>query len=248
MPHSAQRQSRRIRKWYFSFGEFSRVPQQILTFLHFLVVKSQVPKALSRKRLERVRTKLSVVTLLLPKLHSKPGLITKESDDEADSGKEANSIDGSAIDHVAAAQKLTAAPEQSSSSKSAEEGSAKIDNLRIPSSPTARRKGVVSAPRTSEIINMDENLNNVKNSLDSRRTFSSGPAMVTVNHESDKDGCQAKKVSYLTLPGTQENKMPQEQRKTSSGRPLSLPSVEEEDHPSSVIIGNPKRFSVINFS
>ncbi|XP_015779126.1 PREDICTED: uncharacterized protein LOC107356968 [Acropora digitifera] len=199
-------------------------------------VKSQVPKALSRKRLERVRTKLSVVTLLLPKLHSKPGLITKESDDEADSGNEANSIDGSAIDHVAAAQKLTAAPEQSSSSKSAEEGSAKIGNLRIPSSPTARRKGVVSAPRTSEIINMDENLNNVKNSLDSRRTFSSGPAMVTVNHESDKDGCQAKKVSYLTLPGTQENKMPQEQRKTSSGRPLSLPSVEEEDHPSSVII------------
>lgn len=198
-------------------------------------VKSQVPKALSRKRLERVRTKLSVVTLLLPKLHSKPGLITKESDDEGDSGNEANSIDGSAIDHVAAAQKLTAAPEQSSSSKSAEEGSAKIGNLRIPSSPTARRKGVVSAPRTSEIINMDENLNNVKNSLDSRRTFSSGPAMVTVNHESDKDGCQAKKVSYLTLPGTQENKMPQEQRKTSSGRPLSLPSVEEEDHPSSTM-------------
>ena len=95
---------------------------------------------------------------------------------------------------------------------------------------------------------MDENLNNGKNSLDSRRTFSSGPAMVTVNHESDKDGPQAKKVSYLTLPGTQENKMPQEQRKTSSGRPLSLPSVEEEDHPSSVIIGNPKRFSIINFS
>ena len=62
-----------------------------------------------------MRTKLSVVTLLLPKLHSKPGLITKESDDEADSGNEANSIDGSAIDHVAAAQKLTAAAEQSSS-------------------------------------------------------------------------------------------------------------------------------------
>ena len=183
-----------------------------------------------------MRTKLSVVTLLLPKLHSKPGLITKESGEEADSGNEADNIDGSVIDHVAAAQKLSTAPEESSCSKSAEEGSAKIGNLLIPSSPTARRKGVVSAPRTSEIMSMNENLNNVKNLLDSRRTFSSGPGMVTVNHDSEKDGGQATKVSYLTLPATKDHKMPQEQRKTSNGRPSPLPSVEEEDHPSSVII------------
>ena len=47
-----------------------------------LTVKSQVPKASSRDKLERVKAKLSVVTLLLPKVRLRSGIITHESDND----------------------------------------------------------------------------------------------------------------------------------------------------------------------
>ncbi|XP_068761592.1 uncharacterized protein [Montipora capricornis] len=185
-------------------------------------VKCQVPKASSRKRLERVRAKLSVVTLLLPKLHSRPGLITRDSDDEADSESEANNIDGSAIESVAAAQKSRSS---NTVQKYTEDGSYTVGNLLAPPSRTGRRIGVVSAPRT--LSSNGENSDNLKNVLDSR-----GSGMINYNQETGEDRGQTTKLSYLNLPGAQETRITQEQRETSSSKPL-LPSVDEEDHPSS---------------
>ena len=197
--------------------------------LHFSsclsLVKCQVPKASSRKRLERVRAKLSVVTLLLPKLHSRPGLITRDSDDKADSESEANNIDGSAIESVAAAQKSRSS---NTVQKYTEDGSFTVGNLLAPPSRTGRRIGVVSAPRT--LSSNGENSDNLKNVLDSR-----GSGMINHNQETGEDRGQTKKLSYLNLPGGQEKRVSQEQRETSSSKPL-LPSVDEEDHPSSVMI------------
>ena len=207
-------------------------------FLPF-TVKSQVPKASSRGRLERVKAKLSVVTLLLPKLHLRTGLITQESDTDDESGNEAKNVDVSAIDKVAAAQKLFATPEKPSSpnnSQNSSEGrSVKVVSFRTPSPPVGRRSGVVSAPRTSVVMNSDEHSKNLKNLIDLRRKLSSEPGLITAsNRESGEDGAQSRKVSSSEMSRRLRKRIAPDESEQSTSK-LPLPTVEEETNPSSVI-------------
>ena len=89
-----------------------------------------------------MKAKLSVVTLLLPRLHLRPGLITHESDTDDDSGTEAKSPD--AIKKVAAAQKIFATSIDNSSRSLPEEKSIKSVGFRVATPPQGRRKGVAS--------------------------------------------------------------------------------------------------------
>ena len=206
----------------------------LLLTVFLFVVKSQVPKASSRDRLERVKAKLSVVTLLLPKLHLRTGLITQDSDADDDSGNEANlNTDISAIDKVAAAQKLFATPEKSDISF--EEGSIKLIDFRTPSPPTGRRSGVVSAPRTSVIMNSVEHTENLKNLMVSKRKVSREQGLRDTFRDSVEDGGQTRKVSGCELPRRLQKRLTPDQRERSSSKP-PLPTVEEETHPSSVLI------------
>lgn len=185
------------------------------------IVKSQVPKASSRDRLERVKAKLSVVTLLLPKLHLRPGLITRqESDNDDDSGNEAKT-DVLAIDKVAAAQKLFATSIDNSSRSSPEEKSVKSVGFRAATPPSGRRKGVVSAPKPSRRISTDEQSNNLK------RTLSSEPGLISTSREENvvEDG-QLRKLSSSELSRRLKKRMtPIDGEKSNN---LPLPTVEEE--------------------
>lgn len=181
-------------------------------------VKSQVPKALSRDRLERVKAKLSVVTLLLPKIHLRPGLITQESDTDEDSGNEAKNIDGSVIEKVAAAQKLFAKPVQPRSSC----------NTLTASQPIVRRSGVVSASKASVIMNSTEHSEHFKNLSDSRRELSSEPGLIGLCQDLSKDGNEQRKLSCSDLPRQLTQRLTPDQRGP-------VPTFEEEKKPVSVI-------------
>lgn len=174
------------------------------------------------------------MTLLLPKLHLRTGLITQDSDADDDSGNEANlNTDISAIDKVAAAQKLFATPEKSDISF--EEGSIKLIDFRTPSPPTGRRSGVVSAPRTSVIMNSVEHTENLKNLMVSKRKVSREQGLRDTFRDSVEDGGQTRKVSGCELPRRLQKRLTPDQRERSSSKP-PLPTVEEETHPSSVLI------------
>ncbi len=192
------------------------------------IVKSQVPKASSRARLERVKAKLSVVTLLLPKLHLRPGLITRqESDNDDDSGNEAKTSDVSAIDKVAAAQKLFATSIDNSSRSSPEERSVKSVGFRAATPPSGRRKGVVSAPKPSMRISTDEQLNNLK------RTLSSEPGLISTSREENvvKEE-QLRKLSSSELPRRLKKRI----TPIDGNNNLPLPTVEEETTSSPPVI------------
>ena len=192
------------------------------------IVKSQVPKASSRDRLERVKAKLSVVTLLLPKLHLRPGLITHESDNDDDSGTEAKTPD--AIDKVAAAQKLFATNIDNSRRNSPEEKSIKSVDFRAATPSHGRRKGVVIATKPSMKISTDEQSNNLKNMVDSRRRISSEPGLISIAHEENTvEEELLRKFSSSELPGRLKKRM------TSN---LPLPTVEGETKSSSPVINN----------
>ena len=192
------------------------------------IVKSQVPKASSRDRLERVKAKLSVVTLLLPKLHLRPGLITHESDNDDDSGTEAKTPD--VIDKVAAAQKIFATNIHNSRRSSPEEKSIKSVDFRAATPPHGRRKGVVSAAKPSMKISTDELSNNLKNMVDSRRKISSEPGLISIAHEENTvEEEQLRKFSSSELPGRLKKRM------TSN---LPLPTVDGETKSSSPVINN----------
>lgn len=197
-------------------------------YFSLFIVKSQVPKASSRDRLERVKAKLSVVTLLLPKLHLRPGLITHESDNDDDSGNEAKTPD--AIDKVAAAQKIFATSIANSSRSSPEEKSNKSVGFRAATPPNGRRKGVVSAPKPSLRISSDEQSNNLKNMMDSRRKLSSEPGLISISREENavEDG-QLRKLSSSELPRRLKKRM-------TSNSNLPLPTVEEETNTASPVI------------
>lgn len=175
-----------------------------------------------------MKAKLSVVTLLLPKLHLRPGLITRESDNDDDSGNEAKTPD--AIDKVAAAQKIFATSIDNSSRNSPEEKSIKSVGFRSATPPNGRRKGVVSAPKPSLKISIDEQSNNVKNMIDSRRKLSSEPGLISTSREENavEDG-QLRKLSSSELPRRLKKRM------TSSSK-LPLPTVKEETNSSSPVI------------
>ena len=190
------------------------------------IVKSQVPKASSRDRLERVKAKLSVVTLLLPKLHLRPGLITNESDTDDDSGTEAKTPD--AIDKVAAAQKIFATNIDNSSRSSPEEKSIKSVGFQTATPPQGRRKGVASAPKLSTRIFTYEQSNNLKNTMDSRRMLSSEPGLISVTREEVEEK-QLRKLSSSELPRRLIKRM-------TGNSNLPLPTVEEERKSSSPVI------------
>lgn len=181
-----------------------------------------------------MKAKLSVVTLLLPKLHLRTGLITQESDNEDDSGNEAKNIDGSAIDKVAAAQKLFTTPEKPSSPNSTrdscEGASVKLVSFRTHSPPIGRRIDVFSAPRTSVVMNSDQHSKNLKNLIDSRRKLSSEPGLIS---PSDEDGGHFRKVSSSELPRRLRKRMAPDEIERSNSK-LPLPTLEEETNPSSV--------------
>ena len=179
------------------------------------------------------------MTLLLPKLHLKTetGLITQGSDTDDDSGNETKNLENSVIDKVAAAQKLFATPEKPSSPNntrsSSEQGSTKVVGFWTPSSPTTgRRSGVVSAPRTSVVMNPDERSKNVKNLMDSKRKLSSEPGLISTFRE---DGEQTRKASSSDQPRKLRKQTVADERERSNSK-LPLPTVEEETNPSSVII------------
>lgn len=184
-----------------------------------------------------MKAKLSVVTLLLPKLHLRTGLITQESDNEDDSGNEAKNIDGSAIDKVAAAQKLFATPEKPSSPNSTQDSckgaSVKLVSFRTHSPPIGRRIGVFSAPRTSVVMNSDEHSKNLKNLIDSRRKLSSEPGLISPYRDSDEDGGHFRKVSSSELPRRLRKRMAPDEIERSNSK-LPLPTLEEETNRSSV--------------
>ena len=203
-------------------------------------MKSQVPKASSRNRLERVRAKLSLVTLLLPKVHLRTGLITQESDTDDDSGNEAKNMDGSIISKVAAAQKLFATPERPSSpniNRSSDGASVNFVNFQTSSPPIGRRSGVVSAHRRPVVMNSDENSKNVKNLIDSRRKLSSEPGLISSYHDSgdDSEYAQSRKLSSSDLPKRLGRRLSSDERERSNSKP-PLPTLEEETNPSSVIV------------
>lgn len=174
------------------------------------------------------------MTLLLPKLHLRTGLITQDSDADDDSGNEANlNTDISAIDKVAAAQKLFATPEKSDISF--EQGSVKFVDFREPSPPTGRRSGLVSAPRTSVIMNSVEHTENLRNLMVSKRKVSSEQGLGNTFRDSVEDGEQTRKVSGFELPRRLQKRLTPDQRERSNSKP-PLQTVEEETYPSSVLI------------
>ena len=197
-------------------------------YLCLFIVKSQVPKASSRDRLERVKAKLSVVTLLLPKLHLRPGLITHESDNDDDSGTEAKTAD--VIDKVAAAQKIFATSIDNSSRSSPVEKSNKSVGFRAATPPHGWRKGVVSAPEPSTRISTHERSNNLKNMLDSSRKISSEPGLISIiRDENTVEEEQLRKLSSSELPLRLKKRM-------TGNSSLLLPTVEEESKSSSQVI------------
>lgn len=206
--------------------------------VYFLfIVKSQVPKASSRDKLQRVKAKLSVVTLLLPKMHLRSGIITHESDDDNDSGNEEKAADVLAIDKVAAAQKLFATGGNVNSNRNSPvEKSIKFVGFREASPPISRRKGVVSAPKTSLIISTDEQSNNLKNIIELERKLSSEPRIVqrTPRETNFVDDVQSRKLSNTTrvLPRRLQKRTTPDYR---GNNMLPLPTVEEENFPSSSV-------------
>lgn len=199
--------------------------------IFLFIVKSQVPKASSRDRLERVKAKLSVVTLLLPKLHLRPGLITHESDNDDDSETEANTAD--VIDKVAAAQKIFETSIDNSSQSSPVEKSIKSVGFRAATPPQGCRKGVVSAPEPSTRISTDDQSNNLKNMLDSSRKLSSEPGLISITREENAAEAeeQLRKFSSSELPRRLKKRM-------TGNSNLPLPTVEEESKSSSQVISN----------
>lgn len=193
------------------------------------VVKSQVPKASSRDRLERVKAKLSVVTLLLPKLHLRPGLITNESDTDDDSGTEAKTPD--AIDKVAAAQKIFATSIDNSSRSSPEEKSIKSVGFRVATPPQGRRKGVASAPNPAARISTYEQSNNLRNMMDSRRMLSSEPGLISLTGHEEVEEKQLRKLSSSELPVRLKKRM-------TGNSSLPLHTMEEESKSLSPVINN----------
>lgn len=201
-------------------------------------VKSQVPKASSRDRLERVKAKLSVVTLLLPKLHLRPGLITNESDTDDDSGTEAKTPD--AIDKVAAAQKIFATSIDNSSRSSPEEKSIKSVGFRVATPPQGRRKGVASAPNPAARISTYEQSNNLRNMMDSRRMLSSEPGLISLTGHEEVEEKQLRKLSSSELPGRLKKRM-------TGNSSLPLHTMEEESKSLSPTLTPPRqRFSSLN--
>lgn len=184
-----------------------------------------------------MKAKLSVVTLLLPKLHLKPGLITRpESDNDDDSGNEAKTADVLAIDKVAAAQKLFATSIDNSSRSSPEEKSVKFVGFRAATPPSARRKGVVSAPKPSPKISIVEQSNNLKNMIDSRRKLSSEPGLISKSRgETAIEDGQTRKASSSALPMRLKKRMTPIDGGNSNNN-LPLPTVEEESNSSSPVI------------
>lgn len=185
--------------------------------------------------MERVRAKLSVVTLLLPKLHHRPGLITQESDNDDDSGNEAKTSDVLAIDKVAAAQKLFATSSDNNNRSSPEEKSVKSVGFRAASPPSGRRSGVVSAPKSSLRNSTNEQSKNLKNMIDSRRKLSSEPGLISRSSQANviEDG-QSRKLSSSELPRRLQKRMTPDDRERSSNK-MPLPTVEEETTSASVI-------------
>ena len=177
-----------------------------------------------------MKAKLSVVTLLLPKLHLRPGLITHESDNDDDSGTEAKTAD--AIDEVAAAQKIFATSIDNSNRSSPEEKSIKSVGFRVVTPPHGRRTGVVSAPKPSTRISTDEQSNNLKNMLNSRRKLSSEPGLISITREENAvEEEQLRKLSSSELPQRLKKRM-------TDNSNLPLPTVEEETKSSSPVINN----------
>ncbi|KAJ7340503.1 hypothetical protein OS493_003255 [Desmophyllum pertusum] len=225
----------------------SRLTQHNDRVVGFENVKSQVPKASSRSRMERVRAKLSVVTLLLPKLHHRPGLITQESDNDDDSGNEAKTSDVLAIDKVAAAQKLFATSSDNNNRSSPEEKSVKSVGFRAASPPSGRRSGVVSAPKSSLRNSTNEQSKNLKNMIDSRRKLSSEPGLISRSSQANviEDG-QSRKLSSSELPRRLQKRMTPDDRERSSNK-MPLPTVEEETTSASPISTPPRqRFSSLH--
>ena len=135
-----------------------KIFQHSLLFPH--TVKSQVPKASSRDKLERVKAKLSVVTLLLPKMHLRSGIITHESDNDDDSGNEEKTADVPAIDKEAAAQNSFATSSNDNSNrKPPDEKSIMSVGFQVASPPISR---IVGAPKTSLAKSIDEQSQNLK--------------------------------------------------------------------------------------
>ena len=182
-----------------------------------------------------MKAKLSVVTLLLPKLHLRPGLITHESDNDDDSGNEAKTPD--AIDKVAAAQKIFATSIDNSSRSSPEEKSIKSVGFRAATPPHGRQKGAASAPKPSTRISTDEQSNNLKNMIDSRRKLSSEPGLISITREENTvEEEQLRKFSSSELPRRLKKRM-------TGNSNLPLPSMEEENKSSSSVINNYSKHS-----
>ena len=202
-------------------------------------MKSQVPKASSRDKLERVKAKLSVVTLLLPKMHLRSGIITHESDNDDDSGNEEKTADVPAIDKVAAAQNSFATSSNDNSNrKPPDEKSIKSVGFQVASPPISRRKGVVSAPKTSLVKSTDEQSKNLKNVIEWKRKLSSEPRVIqrTSSETNLVDDVQLRKLSNTTmvLPRRLQKRMTLDYRDKSSNM-LPLPTVEEENSSSSSV-------------
>lgn len=177
-----------------------------------------------------MKAKLSVVTLLLPKLHLRHGLITHESDNDDDAGTEAKTAD--AIDEVAAAQKIFKTSIDNSSQGSPEEKTIKSVGFRAATPPHGRRKGVVSAPEPSTRIPTDEQSNNLKHRLDSRRKLSSESGLISITREENAaEEEQLRKFSSSELPRRLKKRM-------TGNSNLALPTVEEETKSSSPVINN----------
>lgn len=176
------------------------------------------------------------MTLLLPKLHLRPGLITRqESDNGDDSGNEAKTADVLAIDKVAAAQKLFATSIDNSSRSSPEEKSVKSVGFRVSTPPSGRRKGVVSAPKPSLKMSTDEQSNNLKNMIDSRRKLSSEPGLISLSLEENAvDDRQSRKLSSPELPRRLKKRMTPIDGERNNNLPL--PTLEEETTSSPPVI------------
>lgn len=202
-------------------------------------MKSQVPKASSRDKLERVKAKLSVVTLLLPKMRLRSGIITHESDNDDDSGNEEKTADVFAIDKVAAAQNSFATGNNDNSyRKPPDEKSIKSVGFQVASPPISRRKGVVSAPKASLVKSTDEQSKNLKNVIEWKRKLSNEPRVIqrTSSETNLVDDAQLRKLSNTTmvLPRRLQKRMTPDYRDKSS-KMLPLPTVEEENSSSSSV-------------
>ena len=182
-------------------------------------MRSQVPKASSRDRIDRVRAKLSVVTLLLPKLHLKEGLVTNVNASKDDPGNETNSVDESVIDRVAAAQKLFDKDQSSSEEKSPN----RSVGFPMPSSSNRRHPDVVSVPRSSTAFHSDTTRKTFHGLNDSRTKLSSEPVPNVLESTRPNNDEQYSKT-YLEL----------DQHETSFNK-FSLPTLEQDA--SSFLVG-----------